>query len=442
MDSKLTVTKARATVLVIADEENNHSVYQRISESLDLEFVTAISGQEALDVVQAHDFFLILMNVQMSDTDVFETASLLSKHPETCHIPIIFITFGDGDEDEDEVFELKAYACGAVDYLVKPINDEILKSKLGVFLKLYQDRLALAQSCEAGKKVEEELRFNKEQLEDVVEQKTSELQSSIEKFAKAETHLAQSDKMASLGRLVAGVVHDLNTPIGVCITGASFLQEILSELIDIYNQGKIRKQDLDKFIHSAPESTEIILANLDRALELISSFKLVAVDVSCDMNRRFNLHEYIIKVLQSLRPVTKRGSHEVFVEGDSSLMIESNPGAISQIVTNLVMNSVIHAFDEIKSGRIIIHITEEQDSIRVLYTDNGKGMSEEQLKRVFEAFYTTTRDSGGSGLGMYMVYNLVTEKLKGEVKCFSELGKGIQVDIYLPRDANTNLHEI
>ena len=136
--------------------------------------------------------------------------------------------------------------------------------------------------------------------------------------------------------------------------------------------------------------------------------------------------------MQSLHSETKRGSHEVFVEGDTLINIDNNPGAISQIITNLVLNSVIHAFTENESGRIIITVTKEKDCIRMLYTDDGKGMDEEQLKRVFEPFYTTRRGSGGSGLGMYMVYNLVTNKLKGEVKCSSEIGKGIKVDICFP----------
>ncbi|NQY64525.1 MAG: hybrid sensor histidine kinase/response regulator [Alteromonadaceae bacterium] len=422
------LTKTIAKVLVVSGESGKHQVYERILSSLDLEIVKAMSGQEAMNVVQEQDFFLILMDVQLPEMDGFETASLLLDHPKNNHIPIVFITSCVGDD----VSELKAYAFGAVDYLEEPINDEIVKGKVGVFLKLYQQKLTLVQSYETGINSEEELLARKEQLENIIEKQEVELQSSIDNFTTAETNLVESDKMASLGRLVAGVSHDLNTSVGICVTGASYMQEIMSELIFCYKNGKLRKQDLDKFIHTAPQSTEIVLTNLERASDLISSFKLVAVDVACDMNREFNLYEYIVNVMQSLHSETKRGSHEVFVEGDTLINIDNNPGAISQIITNLVLNSVIHAFTENESGRIIITVTKEKDCIRMLYTDDGKGMDEEQLKRVFEPFYTTRRGSGGSGLGMYMVYNLVTNKLKGEVKCSSEIGKGIKVDICFP----------
>ena len=195
------------------------------------------------------------------------------------------------------------------------------------------------------------------------------------------------------------------------------------------------EHELAGFIDSAPQSTEIILSNLRRASELISNFKLVAVDVSSEMVRELNLLEYLGKVLQSLHPEIKRAKHEISVEGDNKLTIETYPGTISQIVTNLVMNSMVHAFETNSGGHIVIEVVRDGDNVRLTYGDDGKGMSEDVSRKIFEPFYTTRRGSGGSGLGMYLVYNLVTQTLNGDIRCTSEPGKGTTFVIIFPVEA-------
>jgi len=247
--------------------------------------------------------------------------------------------------------------------------------------------------------------------------------------------LLKSEKMASLGRLVAGVAHELNTPIGICVTGASFLQEKTNALIKAYSSEAMSKQDLNDYIDVAPQSTDIILRNLDRASELIRSFKLVAVDVSSEVKRQVNLHDYIANVVLSLSPETKRYNHKISIQGDSELVVETYPGPISQIITNLIMNSIIHAFDGNERGWIDIDVFREEDRVRLIYSDNGKGLTAENVDMIFEHFYTTRGGDGGSGLGMSIVYNLVTQTLKGTIGCTSELGKGIKIDISFAIDA-------
>ena len=418
----------RPKILVVDDEPNNHRGYERTLEVLNLDFVKAMSGQQALAVAHKYDFFLILMDVQMPGMDGFETASLLLDHPKTSHIPVIFITaFA-----RDETFEYKGYTSGAVDYLIKPINEEILRSKVGVFQELYQERLALEDACKVKNQIEKELRRNQDQLEEMVKERTIKLQDSIENLVKAQHQLIESEKMASLGRLVAGVAHELNTPIGICVTGASFLQEKMQALIKSYEAGNMRKQDLNSFIKTAPETTDIIMSNLERASDLISNFKLVAVDVSSEDVRSFMLVDYIGKVIESLHPEIKKAKHKVLLTGDEALEIHTNPGTISQIITNLVMNSIIHAFDPGVSGIMEISVVGEGNRVKIIYRDNGNGMEDKVVHRVFEPFYTTRRGSGGSGLGMYLLYNLVTQTLKGEVTCSSEPGKGCIFEIYFP----------
>lgn len=269
-------------------------------------------------------------------------------------------------------------------------------------------------------------------MEDLVKDRTQELQLSIENLLATQNQLVESEKMASLGRLVAGVAHELNTPIGICITGASYLQEKLQNLEKLFLDGEIRKKDLQNFIDSAPQSTDIILANLNRAAEQISNFKLVAVDPTSERKREINLHKYINKVVQSLYPAIKRANHQIEVTGDKELSINTIPGDISQIITNLVMNSIYHAYSDKQEGRITINIESEEDDVCITYTDDGAGMDKATQQMIFEPFFTTKRGMGGSGLGMYIVYNLLTQSLQGEISCQSEIGQGTQFSMKFP----------
>ena len=415
-------------ILVVDDEPNNLRVYERTLTPLKIEIVKALSGQEALAVAHKHDFALILMDVQMPCMDGFETASLILEHPKTCHIPIIFITaFA-----RDEVFEFKGYASGAVDYLVKPINEDIVRNKVSVFLALHKEKLELDQACKVRAMAEAELKIHKEHLEELVTERTQELQHSIENLITTQNQLVESEKMASLGRLVAGIAHELNTPIGISITGASFLHEKILQLKKRFDQGEIRRKDLIDFIEYAPQSTEIILTNLDRAAEQITNFKLVAVDQTSERKRHINLISYIKKVVKSLSPAIKAAHHTVEVVGDNVVELNTIPGDISQIITNLVMNSIAHAYQKNEQGNMLITVEQIKNTVSLNYSDDGQGMDKSTSKMIFEPFFTTKRGSGGSGLGMYIVYNLVNQSLSGKISCVSKLKQGTQFLMEFP----------
>jgi len=415
-------------ILIVDDEPNNHRVYERTLESLKLDFVKVFSGQQALSVAHKHDFFLILMDVQMPEMDGFETASLLLNHPKTSHIPIIFITAF----DRDESFEFKGYASGAVDYLVKPINGEILKSKVNVFLELFQDRAKLEQACKVRQAVETELRLNKSNLEKIVKERTHELQESLTELIDAQNKLVETEKMASLGRLVAGIAHELNTPIGICVTAASYLNEDSQKMRVTVNDGNIRKTHLDEFLSTTCQASSLILTNLERAADLISNFKLIAVDISSDMNRKFNLYNYIESTISSLKPALQHTEIKVEVMGDSNIFIDTCPGSISQIITNLIMNSLLHAFEDSLSGSITIELSLKENKVYLQYQDDGSGMTEEVRVLIFEPFFTTKNLAGGSGLGLSIVYNLILQNLQGDIKCYSTPNQGTRFEIILP----------
>jgi len=332
----------------------------------------------------------------------------------------------------DETFEYKGYASGAVDYLIKPINDEILKSKVEVFLTLYQERVRLKVALKARTQAEQELNLHKEHLEELVEERTLELQESVQHQLKIQRQLIESEKMASLGRLVAGISHELNTPIGVSLTAATYLSKETDEINKAFLEDRIQKDCFIDYVDCAKQTTDILSSNLNRAKELIKNFKLVTVDVSSEMPRSFNVQEYIRTVVQSLKPEIKQTKHQIEIVGEQELIVESYPGTISQILTNLVMNSLLHAYTDEEQGHILISADKEDDMVCLTYRDDGKGMSPDIMVKVFDPFFTTRRGSGGSGLGMHILHNLVTQTLGGDVICSSEVGKGTTFKIHFP----------
>lgn len=271
-------------------------------------------------------------------------------------------------------------------------------------------------------------------IRDITERKESEykLQSTLQELQSTQGELVQAEKMASLGGLVAGVAHEINTPIGVGLTAATHLKEQAQSLADVFASGKLKKSDFQAFIDTASQSTAMIYANLNRASDLIKSFKQVAVDQTSEETRQINLIEYIEEILESLKPNLKRATHEISVTGDRHIVIDTHPGALSQVVTNLVMNSVIHAYDEGDKGHIQINVEMDGQTVDLVYTDDGKGMDEDIQSKIFDPFFTTKRGSGGSGLGMHILYNQVTQTLGGSIYLHSAPGRGTAFEITIP----------
>jgi signal transduction histidine kinase len=284
----------------------------------------------------------------------------------------------------------------------------------------------------------------RDQLQLQVQEKTranAELEHALERLRHAQAQLVQSEKLASLGGLVAGVAHEINTPVGVGVTAASTLQAKAEELADLHRSGALRRSDLDRFIAVAGEATRIILANLNRAADLIHSFKQVAVDQSSGERRSFELKEYLAEVLLSLHPRLRKGGHAVAVDCPERLLVDSYPGALAQIITNLVSNSVMHAYAANEHGHITLHIRQASGWVTLIYRDDGCGIPPEHLPRVFDPFFTTRRGSGGSGLGLHIVYNLVTQMLGGRIELASTPGQGVQISVRFPGSVGGRIAE-
>ena len=237
--------------------------------------------------------------------------------------------------------------------------------------------------------------------------------------------LIQTEKMASLGRLVAGVAHEINTPIGVGVTAASHLKKETDEFYKKYLSENVTQSVFEAYMETSLQSSEMILANLTRASDLIQSFKQISVDQTSGEIRAFNVKEYVQSIINSLQPTFKGTSHSIELKCDENMYLELNPGVLSQMFSNMIMNSIIHGFENKENGRITITITQAGDKTTIKYQDDGKGMTKENLTKLFDPFFTTKRGEGGSGLGTHILYNLVTQKLHGKIKAESEPDKGL-----------------
>jgi len=268
----------------------------------------------------------------------------------------------------------------------------------------------------------------------MLEKKNLALTESLEQLNVAQNHLVESKKMASLGNLVAGVAHEINTPIGVSITAASHLFDSTEKLKSDISKGNLTKTHLTKFIEDIDNSTELICNNLNRSAELINSFKRIAVDQSDKHLRYYNVKNYIDEVLMNINPIIKKTSYEINLKCDDDIEIWGDPSDLAQIITNFIMNSLKHGFEHTDQGTINISVIYDDNGVLLNYKDSGHGISSEHLDKLYEPFFTTKRGGGNSGLGMHIVYNLVTQSLKGSIECFSEINKGTQFIIKFPSD--------
>lgn len=264
--------------------------------------------------------------------------------------------------------------------------------------------------------------------------KQAESQRYIDELKLAQERLVGTEKMAALGGLVAGITHDINTPIGIGVTAVSFLEERLNKLESAYAEKTLSPKALEEFINEAKQSTSLLTTNLDRASDLIASFKQIAVDQASEAVRTINFKDYVNEVIRSLHPKLKKTSHTINLQCPDDLVLNLPAGAISQIFTNLIVNSLIHGFDGKDNGVMDINITSDETNLTINYKDNGNGVTAEQLEKLFNPFFTTKRDEGGSGLGTHIMFNLVKQTLSGSIEATSEPGQGLHYFIQFPKN--------
>ncbi|CAO3443815.1 hypothetical protein [Azospirillum argentinense] len=272
-----------------------------------------------------------------------------------------------------------------------------------------------------------------------LERRRQEAESALADLREAQEAMVRAEKLASLGALVAGVAHEINTPVGIAVSCASHLSDATAGLRRRAQSGELSKADFSRYLATATDTSALILTNCERAAKLIASFKQVAVDRASAERRAVNLNRYIQETLVSLEPKLRQGRHTISVSCPDGLVVDSYPGALSQILTNLVMNSVTHAFvdaqgTEGQGGALSVTVDEpEPGTVRLVYTDDGRGIPADHLPRIFDPFFTTRRGEGGSGLGLHIVHNLAVGALKGTIAVNSAPGQGTRFVLTFPK---------
>ena len=252
----------------------------------------------------------------------------------------------------------------------------------------------------------------------------------IDDLKRTQEQLVESEKMASLGSLVAGVAHEINTPVGVGLMGITQFMEETKAIRSHYQNGELTENSFEDYLNSANELSNIVHKNLERTAQLVRGFKQIAVDQTSEEERSINLREYLEEVVFSLGSMTRKANTQITIDCPDNFNVVTNPGLISQVVTNLIVNSMVHGFSERGFGEITIQVREEERNYFVMtYQDNGKGISKEILPRIFDPFFTTNRANGGTGLGLNVTYNIVKNALGGSIECQSEPNQGVQFTI-------------
>ncbi len=272
-----------------------------------------------------------------------------------------------------------------------------------------------------------------------VQERTQQLTQSLDDLRAAQDSLVQTEKLAALGRLVAGVAHEINTPIGTSLTVASTLIEKTDRFEAVVASGDVRRSNLAEFIGASREAASQVMINLNHAIDLIQSFKQVAADRNISDRRAFDLGDVTEQMIKGLR-FSLRRDLSVHVECEGDLAMNSYPGPYGQVLTNLVLNSAVHAFPDGERGSV--HIAAQasgKNNIEVLFSDDGCGMSPEVRRHVFDPFFTTRRDQGSTGLGLHIVHNIVTNRLGGRIQLETKHGAGTKIRIVIPREAPLEL---
>ncbi|KZN65973.1 histidine kinase [Pseudoalteromonas luteoviolacea CPMOR-1] len=323
------------------------------------------------------------------------------------------------------------YSARATKSDIEEVN--MLANNLNIMLARTQNQLARHQADKL------EIKQLNQNLEEKVNQRTialreanQELLNTLERMHQYQNQIVENEKMASLGQMVAGVAHEVNTPIGLGVTGSTLLRDKLADINAAFEQKTLTSKQLERFIHDGIENLDLIYRNLNRAAELISSFKKVAVSQDVEVSSEVNINKLFHAIVSSMRAEIDIKNVVWDLSCPEQLTVRTKAGLLQQVFEQLLSNSLIHGFLDLKDNQIHIHVEQHNQSLEIIYQDNGIGVSNAVKKRIFDPFVTTKRGEGGSGLGMHLVYNLITQALGGTITLSDDNKKGTEFIITLP----------
>ena len=412
----------------LQDQQRNEESLSRILNSIGDGMIVLSTDQEIVKMNPIAEKLLAVNFAEQKSTDLFQTIFQREK-----------------TDSLSPFFKAKYAESSAVyqeEMIVKNMNgiDINISSSISPIFDVDQVNTGIVfvfQDITKRKQQEMELIQHKENLEALVQQRTEKLQQSLNDLKITQKQLIESEKMSSLASLVAGIAHEINTPVGIAVTAASILLQDSKELDRLMNADALTKSKLQQFSSNTIETSIMLHSNLQRAARLIQSFKQVAVDQSSEEKRDFELGSYIKEIILSTSSKFKNTSHTVVAEYAEAIQVKSYPGAIAQILTNLILNSLTHGFENKTNGVITIKVKKDSEWVIIDYVDTGSGIADAHIGKIFDPFFTTKRGVGGSGLGMNIVYNLVTQTLKGDISCDSIVGQGTHFNIRFPHNITT-----
>ncbi|NQZ83324.1 MAG: hybrid sensor histidine kinase/response regulator [Colwellia sp.] len=376
-----------STILLVDDNPKNLDILKCYLQPQNYNVCAVTCGEKALKVLEKVNVDLILLDIIMPGIDGYQICKILKSTPRYAHIPIIFVTAKVEPEDLR-----KGLSLGAIDYITKPVNEDVVIARV-------KCQLAQAQQL----KLERDL-------------------------------MKKEHKMAELGKLVADITHEVASPLGIMMLSIDHIQEQTLTIRKAFEQRCLDKNAFADYMEKLTKSLNLCKTNSVRASEIMLSFKEVAIDQCSQRLIEFDLLNYVENILATLKPKLRYSGHEVSLDIEKDLIIKTYPGALSQVITNLINNSLMHAFKENQVGEISIIASVANNQVFLRYSDNGIGMTETQQQQAFNKFYTTKAGEGGSGLGLAICKELIEDTLEGTISIESEVGSGTVFIITFKKD--------
>ena len=446
-DTEQPVPGESIIILVVDDSPSSVLVMKEYLEDAGYRTCHAYNGEAALEQARQARPALILMDVLMPGINGFDTCARLKADDALKDIPVMFMT-----ALADENSKMHAFSVGGVDYVSKPplLGELLARVRTHIALHTLQQNLArknaaLQREVAVREAAEQALREHRDQLERDVAERTADvvshshaLEVSLARLRLAQEQVIKSETMASLGRVVAGIAHEVNTPLGVALSAASHLNDQIRLVAAKMRDNQLQRSKLEQFFALSQELAQALMINCQRAADLMGRLKSGATDRASGQRREFDLGAYVREVVASLQPQLKLACIDAEIDAADGIRMDSFPGPLAQILSNLVSNAQDHAFggQDGLGGKVHIAVRELGDEhAEIVFSDNGAGIAPEHLPRILDPFFTTRRSAGNSGLGMHIMQSLVTVVLGGGLSVDSVQGQGTTVRLTFPRVA-------